>query len=916
MRLNYLNTLLPKNSVPSYIKGLLCAFVFLCFHSTANAQCTAGQVAPEIDGNLSTNFCDAVSVDLNPFVISITPDNASLRWSLTATPANVGDLLPSSVVTTSGTYFAVYLGVSGLNLCVSPTAPLTISLNTTPLVTTVSSDGAICDSGTTILRAETNSVTATLRWFDMPTGGTSIGTGPVLTTPNISATTTFYVEAIENDCVSARMPIDAVVNLTPSAGTPNNNNQRCSVAGTGNGITNVDLDNTINDETEGGDWQLISGPAGNTITISMTNVVSFNMQPNGDYIFRYTTNTAILPCVDQSVEVTITVTDCAPTCDAGNDPPELVNSIPTIFCDDIDVSLNAYTNSAPPAGTTLVWSTNPDPLVVSGHLADNAVANPIAGTYFGFFYDAVNLCASPTLEITLVMNMTPDINSTTGGTICGPGSLTLTASVSAGGTLNWYETATSTDIIETGGSFVTPTVSATRSYFVEATANGCTSDRIAVTITVNPQPSAGTTTNTAACSISGNGGPTVVDLDDQLMGADQGLWTVISDPSGGNAAINANNEVDFEDLPDGDYIFQFTTNIALAPCTNESVEVTISVNDCLPDSDNDGLKDGEEATLGTDPNNEDTDGDGINDSEEVGADLNNPLDEDEDGIIDALDSNVLDSDMDGVVDQLDPANDNPCIPDNTIGLCDTDNDGISDGDEIADGTDPFDACDPNLTPDCQPADIDLSVEKIADKETVIVGDEVVFTITLSNLSMNRVLGIQISEVIASGFQYISDQASIGTYNRDDGIWEIFEIAPLAIHTLEITVEVLENGDYDNTANLLESFPNDGDMSNNEATITINVGKPTNGDCGFLFSQFSPNGDGINDFLKINCIEQFPGNTLEIFDRYGNNVYRAKNYDNSWNGTGKNGNLPKGTYFYLLNLADGTEVKKGWIQIIR
>ena len=41
-----------------------------------------------------------------------------------------------------------------------------------------------------------------------------------------------------------------------------------------------------------------------------------------------------------------------------------------------------------------------------------------------------------------------------------------------------------------------------------------------------------------------------------------------------------------------------------------------------------------------------------------------------------------------------------------------------------------------------------------------------------------------------------------------------------------------------------------------------------------------------------------------------------NGDNSWDGTGKNGDLPKGTYFYVLSFGEEQEVLKGWIQIIR
>ena len=151
-----------------------------------------------------------------------------------------------------------------------------------------------------------------------------------------------------------------------------------------------------------------------------------------------------------------------------------------------------------------------------------------------------------------------------------------------------------------------------------------------------------------------------------------------------------------------------------------------------PDTDGDGLTDGNEAdgsgVLGgigaTDPLDTDTDDGGINDGVEVLSDLTNPtagngaddqIDTDGDGVPDSGDSDPIDpcvpnfpspscpdSDNDGTPDfgtptpslptEPDPAADNdPCVPSNTVLACDSDDDGISDGEEIGNGTDPNDA---------------------------------------------------------------------------------------------------------------------------------------------------------------------------------------------------------------------------------
>ncbi|MCX8080462.1 MAG: gliding motility-associated C-terminal domain-containing protein, partial [Bacteroidia bacterium] len=83
---------------------------------------------------------------------------------------------------------------------------------------------------------------------------------------------------------------------------------------------------------------------------------------------------------------------------------------------------------------------------------------------------------------------------------------------------------------------------------------------------------------------------------------------------------------------------------------------------------------------------------------------------------------------------------------------------------------------------------------------------------------------------------------------------------------------------------------------------------------------TPNDDGKNDYWEIKGILVHKNSEVEIYNRWGNLVYRKVPYKNEWNGqhdvgSGIKGRLPSGSYFYILKLNDAdNRIFKGHVRL--
>jgi gliding motility-associated-like protein len=147
--------------------------------------------------------------------------------------------------------------------------------------------------------------------------------------------------------------------------------------------------------------------------------------------------------------------------------------------------------------------------------------------------------------------------------------------------------------------------------------------------------------------------------------------------------------------------------------------------------------------------------------------------------------------------------------------------------------------------------------------------------------------------------------------------------PLAVGTTAInTVVTAQDGVTKETYTLTVTRPagtTDGfdpgiSVTNPAETPSLSTGADV-----VVHQGVSPNGDGINDFLLIDNISQYPDNKLTIMNRNGQLIYETQGYDNSskvFDGhSNKNGQMQlPGTYFYQLDytVSGITRHKTGFI----
>jgi gliding motility-associated-like protein len=79
--------------------------------------------------------------------------------------------------------------------------------------------------------------------------------------------------------------------------------------------------------------------------------------------------------------------------------------------------------------------------------------------------------------------------------------------------------------------------------------------------------------------------------------------------------------------------------------------------------------------------------------------------------------------------------------------------------------------------------------------------------------------------------------------------------------------------------------------------------------------FTPNNDGFNDTWEIPDILSYGRCDVRVFNRWGQQVYANKNYDNLWDGTSNGKPLPDGAYYFIIKTENSGTIT-GTVNIVR
>jgi gliding motility-associated-like protein len=412
-------------------------------------------IPPPVPAANGTTLCPNNSTTLNVIspVAGVTYSWFNVASGGVALASGTSFTTPSLTSTT--TYY-----LQATNSCTS-TPRTAVIVNVTPVPTnpTVNTTATLCSGATPTLSVQTPIAGLTYKWYSTCPSGAVLNTGTNFTTPALTATTTYYVNAT-NSCNSTSNCTAVTINIAPAITTP--------AASATSVCPNTSGTLTVQSPVAGNTYTWYTSASGGVPVATGTTFSTPSLSTTTTYYLQ--AQDACYTSTRTAIVVTVIPPLAAP----------VVNNVSA--CTGSTVALNVQ---SPVSGATYKWynAATGGSLVFTGQPL--TVITPFAAvTYYVEASDACSVSARTAVTITPTATTVPIVNPVT---ICAANTATLTIqNPLAGETYRWYTTATGGTSLTTAASYTTPVLSATTTYYVEAVNSIlCTgSVRTAVTVTV------------------------------------------------------------------------------------------------------------------------------------------------------------------------------------------------------------------------------------------------------------------------------------------------------------------------------------------------------------------------------------------------------------------------------------------------
>lgn len=460
----------------AYNTGTLSTTTTYYVETTVNGCKSAGRTAvtvtvsptPAVPNITGTAICGGNSTGLT---VTSPVAGETYRWYDQSTGGNllqIGTSYTTPILNATTNYYVSATSSSG---CTSNRQTFTLNVTSIqdPVFTYPSSTFCKTDPST----PEPTVVNGVVGTFSSSSPNLSINstTGAINLATSQTGTYIVTLTVSSGSCTYARSATINIVNTTPNPNFDYGTGQFCV------NQTNVSASFTAT----GGIPGVFTSTAGLTFQNPSTGEINFSQTAAGSYIITNTI-TGAGGCATVSATFAINVAS-PPTANAGAN---------AVGCEGQPIALNGIIGGTASSG---VWS-----IVGSasqGTFSDNnsltSSFTPAIGQSFITLRLTTNnptgVCTAVSDDLTVEVKPTPLLPTVTTSSICNGATATLIATA-PGGTYRWYDVASGgSDLITPASTYTTPVLNSDKTYYVSVTsADGCSSARQPVTVTVKPLP--------------------------------------------------------------------------------------------------------------------------------------------------------------------------------------------------------------------------------------------------------------------------------------------------------------------------------------------------------------------------------------------------------------------------------------------